>query len=500
MLQYDEAAHSVGGIFLYRIFVGGLPNVWDYLSSYPAITGSFWFYPYGYSVLTSVCFPVLGFSELAARLPSFIFSFLIIHATVCLAKEVEPENRVSIFSAFFAAISSMIIVVGSGAMVDVPLVVLTTYSLTFWIRGLKSRKSGDFLRVGILGGLASLMKPIGFFVLIFILFFALLMFAFLSDRLFLTRSFWKGVLSGFACFSTWWGSALIVNFIVNGWIGAEAIKGVLYWFNFGGIFGGYIPPWDSPPWYKIEAWDYYTNVIIYTMGLMPFVFFCVGFLSRLKSKKLQLVDAILTLFSLTFYILLTFVSNKNPRYIMPILPILHVYAAIGLNSIYTGFNGERDPLDLTDFRRLKRAVTLIIIAVTMINGFLPLQRAITANHVPGKTYGFNSPVKDCLRIVMNDGESGLLLIDSEDNLFNAPVITFYLAAVDQNGRYGCHLSPSEPQEILNLTLGGKKVRYVLIRDLNSSVGRYVCAHPELFMFLGKVESDYINIHIYKVKD
>ncbi|MEM1589795.1 MAG: hypothetical protein QW175_05205, partial [Candidatus Bathyarchaeia archaeon] len=33
VLQYDEAAHSVGGIFLYRIFVGGLPNVWDYLSS-----------------------------------------------------------------------------------------------------------------------------------------------------------------------------------------------------------------------------------------------------------------------------------------------------------------------------------------------------------------------------------------------------------------------------------------------------------------------------------
>lgn len=496
-LQWDEASHSIGGIFFYRFFVGNLPNPWDYFASYPAMTGSFWFYPYGYALLAGISYLFFGFSELAARLPSLIFSFLVIHAAICIAREIEREHKVSVFSAFFAAVSSIIIVVGSGAMVDVPLTVLMTYSLLFWIKALKNRKDADFLKAGILGGLAGLMKPIGIFVLIFMFVFAILLFTFLKDRLFFSKGFWKGILSGLGCFSTWWGSAFTVNYLVNGWIGEAAIKGVMYWFDFRGVFGGYIPPWYSPPWYKIEAWGYYPNEILFTMGLLPFILVFTGVFSRLK--KIKLVDALLILFALSFYALQTFVSNKNPRYIMPILPILYAYTGVGLNFVFMNLAEEQKPLNLVGLKWLKKIVALAIVIITMINGFLPLQQALVVKYTPGMPYGLNFPVKESLQIIINDGEGGLLLIDNQDNLFNLPVITFYLASLDENGLYGCHLAPSDPREILNLTIGGKRVRYILIRDLNSSIGKYIHDHPEIFTFLGKVESSNEDVYIYKVE-
>ncbi|MEM2440435.1 MAG: glycosyltransferase family 39 protein [Candidatus Bathyarchaeia archaeon] len=496
-LQWDEASHSIGGILFYRFFVDNMLNPLDYLARYPAMTGSFWFYPYGYALLAGISYLFFSFSEHVARLPSLIFSFLVIHASICIAREIEHEHKVSFFSAFFAAVSPIIIVVGSGAMVDVPLTVLITYSLLFWVKGLKNREDKDFLKAGILGGFAGLMKPIGIFVLIFMLVFAVLLFAFLKDQLFFSKGFWKGILSGLGCFSTWWGSAFMVNYLVNGWIGEAAIKGVMYWFDFKGIFGGYVPPWYSPPWYKIEAWGYYPHELLFTTGLLPFILVFVGFFSRLK--KMKLVDVLLILFTLGFYVLQTFASNKNPRYIMPILPILYAYAGVGLNFVFMSLVEEQKPLDLVGLKWLKRIVALAIVAIAMVNAFLPLQQALAVRYTPGMPYGLNFPVKECLQIIINDGEAGLLLVEGQDNLFNLPVVTFYLASLDKNGLYGCHPVPSDPGEILNLTSGGKKVRYILIQDLDSSVGKYVHDHPEIFIFLGKVEGSHMDVYIYKVK-
>ncbi|MBS7281508.1 MAG: glycosyltransferase family 39 protein [Candidatus Freyarchaeota archaeon] len=268
----------LGGFFFSRLFVGGLKHPGDYLASYSAMVGSFWFYPYGYSLLTGLGYLLFGFSEFVARLPSVAFSVLLIHATVCIAKEVEPEEKVGLFSAFFVATSSIIVIVGTGAMVDVPMAVLITYSLLFWVRGLKNRGSGDLLKAGILGGLAGLMKPTGIFVLIFMVIFEFLVFLFSRDRLIFSRSFWRGILGGVLVFSTWWGSAFLVNFLVDGWIGEEAIKGVVYWFDFLGVFGRYVPPWYSPPWYKIEAWAYYPVICSLRWDFCPSCLFLLVFL------------------------------------------------------------------------------------------------------------------------------------------------------------------------------------------------------------------------------
>lgn len=496
-LQYDEAAHSIGGIFFAQFLVGGVPNVGDYLASYPTMVGSLWFYPYGYSLLASLGYLLFGFSEFVARLPSVIFSIALIHATVCITKEVEPEEIVSLFSAFFVAVSSAIVIVGSGAMIDIPVTTMMTYSLLFWIRGSKSHNDKDFIKAGIFGGIASLMKPTGICVLIFMIIFEFLVFIFSEDRLIVSRSFWKGILSGFLIFSTWWGSAFIVNLLVDGWIGEAAIEGVKYWFNFSGVFEKYVPSWYSPPWYKIEAWAYYPNQLLSVMGLLPFILVFVGVFSRLK--KVQKADVLLILFTLGFYVLQTFVSNKNPRYILPILPILHVYASVGFNSVFSSIFEGKESLNFRNLKFLRKTVAFLTVAIIIINGLLPLYSALEVKYTPGMGYGFNFSVKRILQIVINDGEGGLVILDTQDNLFNAPVITFYLASLDENELYGCYFGLSEPSKILNLTLGGKRVRYVLVRDQNSIIGGYVRDHQEFFILLGKIEDSYGYVYIYKVR-
>lgn len=123
-LQWDEAAHNVGGVFISKIFLNGLSNpavfIGSYAADYPATIGVLWFYPPGYGLFTSVGFISLGFSDSVARLTSLIFSVLLIHATIRVAKEIEPSEKVALVSAFLVATSSPIIVVGTGAMLDIP--------------------------------------------------------------------------------------------------------------------------------------------------------------------------------------------------------------------------------------------------------------------------------------------------------------------------------------------------------------------------------------------
>ena len=495
-LQWDEASHSVGGIFFAKFFAGNLNSPSDYLANYPATVASFWFYPYGYSLLASLGYLAFGISEFTARLPSVVFSVLLIHATISVTREVKLGRMVSLLSGFFIATSSLIIIVGSGAMLDVPMTTLIIYSFLFWIRGLKNRKDKDFLKAGILGGLAGLIKPTGILILLFIFIFGILLFLFSKDRLIFSRGFWKGILGGVSIFSTWWISAVLVNFLFDGWIGEEAIRGVKYWFDFSGVFGKYVPPWYSPPWYKIEAWYYYPMHLLFAMGLLPFVFVFVGVFARFR--KAHLADLLLILFALGFYVLQTFASNKNPRYILPILPILYVYASVGLNFVLSSIRESNLPPP----RKLgcaKRTIALLIVILVLAEAFLPLQHALEIGYIPGMRYGFDFDTRKVLEIVMNDKEGGLIILDTQDNLFNVYVITFHLASMDKNGKYGCYFGILEPNEIFNFTFCGKKVRYILVQDLNSNIGKYINANPEFFTLLGEVENTDRSIYIYKVK-
>lgn len=496
-LQFDEGSRSAGGVFICRFLSGGLSDPAGYFTSYRLSILGFWFYPFLYSLLAGLSFCFFGFSAFAARLPSLVFTVLLIHATICVVRELTGKNKAALASGFLVAISPLIVFVGAGAMVDIPIATLTAYSLLFWIRGLRSNARNDFLKAGVLGGLAGLMKPTGILVLVLIVVFLVLAFLFARERFVFSRNIWLGLLVGFSVFSIWVFSAVLASFFVGGWVGEEAIKGVTYWLGFGGSFAGYVPPWYSPQWYTVEAWSYYMYELIIMMGALPFVFVFVGVFSRFK--KMRVSDVLLVLFILAIYVFQTLASNKNPRYILPVLPLLYVYVGIGLKYAYARIAGS-GPWRFFRVKMVRRLAGLALVTVVLIGGFVGLLSAIDHQYTPGMTVGTVIPYREAVQVLVDDGDGGIVMPDSQDNLFNAPSLTFYLASIDSDGRYGCHPPLSNVEDILSFEWGGQKLRYLLMYNLESDISKFVLSNAENFAFLAKAENDYGSIYIYKVRD
>ena len=94
-LQFDEGSRCAGGIFVSRLLSGGLADPAGYFASYRLCALGFWFYPFLYSMLAGLSFSIFGFGEFAARLPSLIFSVLLIHATICVDIIIRKPVHVS---------------------------------------------------------------------------------------------------------------------------------------------------------------------------------------------------------------------------------------------------------------------------------------------------------------------------------------------------------------------------------------------------------------------
>lgn len=500
-LQWDEATHSTGGILLSKLFLNILEGKFDlasfacsYLTDYPATIDSLWFYPFGYSFFTAVPYLLFGYNEFAAHLPSLVLSIMLIHATICLAKEIDPREKAALASAFFVASSSAIIIIGSAAMVDIPLTTFTIYSILYWIRGMKNHQSRAFLKAGLLGGLAGLMKPSGVLILPFIVIFQTLMFVKLKDRAIFSKEFWKGIVAGSLLFSTWWASALLLKVAVGDPIGEAAFERLLSWLS---LFGGYVPPWYSPPWYKYEGWIYYADSSIILMGLLPFTFLFVGI--GYKLKRLNQKDLLVILFSLAIYVIFSFSSNKNPRYIVPLFPIFYVYSSVGLNSLFTTFMERLFPMTKSLLKRVVQILIAIPLIVVVLLGCLtPTLIAIGAHYIPGMGYGPYLPIREALNVVASDKDEGIIIPDSEGAYVNVNTLTFYIASIDCDRKYGCHSSPSNPQDILSCRVGEKGIKYVLVHNPSSVVGEYARANPEHFFLLGVVKNAYGVISVYKV--
>ena len=88
--------------------------------------------------------------------------------------------------------------------------------------------------------------------------------------------------------------------------------------------------------------------------------------------------------------------------------------------------------------------------------------------------------------------------DYQDNSFNAPSLTFYLASVDSTGRYGVCPQVSNPEDILSFEWGEKSVGHVLVHDLRSDIGKFVLSDTVHFVLLGEAENDWGSIYVYKV--
>jgi 4-amino-4-deoxy-L-arabinose transferase-like glycosyltransferase len=497
-LQYDEGTRSAAGVFFSRLLTGGLNNPRQYFAIYPIFTMGIWFYPFLYSLLSGLGFTIFGYQEFAARLVSVIFTVLLIHSTILISREITYDEKAGIVSGLLVATSPLIIIVGSGAMVDVPAVALTTYSLLFWIRGFRGNSRKNFVLAGILAGLAALMRPPALFELAFIAIFALAVIIVTRKRLLFSKTLLLGIIIGVLVFSIYVFSAFLARSMDSGFVGGDAMKGLSYWFGGGGTLTGFTPPWYSPQWFTVEGWQYYLFELIFMMGALALLFSLIGILSRLKNKgHSHFQDVFLLLFVAGLYILETITSTKNPRYVLPLLPILFVYAGAGLSYAYTKIAGNRGS-NVFGKVTIRKTLGILTVVVVLLAGVPLLLSTLEKNYIPGMEFGATIPYHEAVQIITRDGETGLVMPDTQNNLFNAPALTFYLSSIDTNGKYGCVPPVSNAAEIQNYQWAGKNLRYVLAYNSSSEISNYIKAHQDQFSLIGQAKKNNATILVYKL--
>jgi 4-amino-4-deoxy-L-arabinose transferase-like glycosyltransferase len=414
-MTWDEGAHSLAGVMLTRFISSGFdPSViGQFISNYWATIGSLFFYPYGYDILSTLSFLTFGLSDLSARLPSMLFSVLLIHATYLLGSQIL-NKKIGLLAAFFAAINPTFIFWGGQAVVDLPMVCLMTYGAYFYFAGIESEKIIDFVLAGVFIGLAGMMKPPGFIIAPFFIF----IIVYYKGYKYLWHKNTIAMLTAMMLFFvSYFGSGLIAKIILPniGLVSQESgdaiFRDIYHWF------GSAVTHFESidPHWYSLTGWTYYPQMLILQMGwfLATAIAIIGGWILYNKNKTLFYPIVIYILF---VYLLFTFLNNKDSRYVMSYLPFICVLAGAGLYYIKQRYS-----------KAIGTVVIIVISGILITNSIYVLKQLQAFDP-------YNSELPQIIETIISR-PPGLVIPLQENNEINVQTISFYMSIRDPQLQY-----------------------------------------------------------------
>lgn len=426
-LSWDEASHSLAGIMLdYWLLHGfNFSYLSQFMSNYWATTGSLFFFPWGYTALSAISFLLFGFSELAARVPSMIFSLLIILATYLLAQKLF-NKKIGLIAGFLAAINPWFILWGNQALPDLPMTCLMILAIYFCLEGIARAKIKYWIFAGLSAGLAGLMKPTGFII------FPFLMFIVIYDQGFkylFKKQFLILTLIGLTCFLSYFGFGLAAVSIlpklklVTPEFGWHIFKNIFQWFGrilpekYFQLFGQDLiyAKIGDPNWRSFGGWLYYFKLIPKQLGgYLIAVFSLIGIIKLFFDKNSKNKFYFIITFIIFIYLIFTFIANKDSRYTLPYLPFIFILASIGISY-------------LTSLLKLKQSLLVLLIVLTLVF-------ASSFNSLIKLSNFSDNNLETVIEIITNS-KPGLVVPLSEDNDINVQTISFYLALKDSELRY-----------------------------------------------------------------
>lgn len=417
-LTFDEAVHSNPGLitakFISNFFdINYLKNS---LSNYPMAFAAGVFYPYGYPILSAISFFIFGFGELQARLPSMVFSILIIPAVYYLAKIIFKEEKIALFSAFFAAINPWFIIWGGRALADLPMAFFMVLSLYFLIKSTEENKTKYWVISAIFCGSAFLMKPPGLLILPFLIFYAIYQkgssVLFKKNFVAFSAIIFIFLLSyfGFGLFSKYLLPLININ---TEYYGDQIYKNIFHWFS------GALTTAEAgdPTWKTSTAWFYYPKLLVVQLG--GAVTLCLSLIGAgiILFKKNAKKTVLVFLFIPFIYLLFSFLNNKDTRYTIPYLAFFCILAGYGALKTASLFKGNFYFLCIA-----------IVIAATLLGSFntLPI---FNIWHTP------NSGLEKAVQIIMQKNPGSIAIDENSDNMVNVNTLAFYMLIKDNGLKY-----------------------------------------------------------------
>lgn len=274
---------------------------------------------------------IFGFSEDIAISVNIVYYVLLVLSVFGIAREIWGE-REGFISAIIVSFSPMLLEMQREFMLDFAFVSLISAALYFFIKSKTFRDFKYSLLFGLFFGFAQLTKwnaPI--FVLPFVI--SYIYFDFFSGKYcpycgirsdgFCSKGHKKAYNVVKSRVITNAIIAFLVTFLVSAWWYLPNLKTVLirlsYFANIGGKEG-------DPSFLTLEGWIYYLRALDISMGLLFAILSILGLIYLLRIEK----DKHYYSLALTFlvgYVILTVLSNKDIRYVLPLVPIASVISA-----------------------------------------------------------------------------------------------------------------------------------------------------------------------------
>ena len=337
-----------------------------------------------------------------AYLSNQIFNIICIVSIFNLSKLLKNESS-GIWAALIFTFSSLILNHRSDYLIDLSLSSLSTLGFLFFTNWYLDKKKFSFysLLAGASLGLIFLTRPTG--VVIFFLSFLLIVLKLIKRR----DSFSYSLGELIIFFSTF--IVVIFPWFSRNWL--TIITSTINAWNWGVNYQ------DGLEFYSIESWLFYFKSLPLIFGPINFsIFSTIFFIEKIfqrnllnfKIKSLSKLNLWFLIYILNCYLIMSLMSTKDIRFIMPIFPILCIYPAIFLDS--------------KDFKIFSNKSKKIIILISILFSLLFTKSKLFSNN--SNIYStYNSPHADIIKEIKKENKNlvstlAILPDTREINTFN----------------------------------------------------------------------------------
>jgi len=296
----DEGAHSMDSFFYYTFFkdfivkpniIFNLENyVYKFYVYYPSLY--IIYYPPLFGILSAFLFFIFGVNLLVTRLISMIFSILSLTCLYYLGKEFY-NKKVAIFSIIILAFAPYFFIYSQLAMLDISLLFFILLSILLFYKAAEKNKRKYFYYLGVVMGVGFLIKYtiilLGVPFLIYLIY---------------KKDFKKNL------------NPLIIASIIFLLISSPYLIVLFFFQGFDTIL------WALNYGFKnfsfLEHLYFYPMIIFYEV--CPLVFL-IPILFLFKKRKLKKESKFIFLIIASYFVVSTIITNKTPKYIIPVIPL-----------------------------------------------------------------------------------------------------------------------------------------------------------------------------------
>ena len=321
---WDQGYHLSNVFKMYNILEDQGINIYEKFNQLLDVTDSYRG-PLTY-FFSALFLKVFGNSFQFAYLSNQIFNIICIISIFNLGKLLKNEST-GIWAALIFTFSSLILNHRSDYLIDLSLTSISTLGFLFFTKWYLDKKIFSFYSflAGFSLGLIFLTRPTG--IIIFILPFVFIILKLINRKSDFSHSlkeliffFTAFILIIFPWFSRNW--LTIITSTINAW-------------NWGVNYQ------DGLEINSVESWIYYFRKLPLIFGPINFSIFSIIFLIEkifqknllnFKIKSLTKLNLWFLIYILNCYLIISLMSTKDIRFIMPIFPILCIYPAIFLDS------------------------------------------------------------------------------------------------------------------------------------------------------------------------